>query len=652
MAKRQLRFWLSTAILGLLVACGGGGGGDRATGVEPGPEAPGGSVPPPAPVLPGPVGYADAEEIFAFILSASIPADGQPMVDFQVTDGNNTAILDLEAGNIRLIISKLQASSLGNLTGEWQSYVNQIRDSSASPLGSVLQGTTESNGDFTNNSDGTYRYRFSTNVTDLPADIQAQANAEGLNVDYEPDRTHRVAMQFSGGPNPANPVYDFVPATGASAGIFNMNISATNNCNRCHDPLAFHGSGRFEVNYCVTCHNPGTSSASGGYTVSFKNLVHRIHMGANLPSVIAGGDYRFGDVIFPQDIRNCQNCHVGTGTTNGFYDEVLLTNQGDNWNEFPTRNACGSCHDDVNFDTHRGGQPDDSRCASCHSVGGRAGSPEESHEMLVRDEGAKFLAEVLSVVNGGPGEFPSVQIKVSNPDTGTAYDILNDAPFTNAGASLNVKLAWATTDYHNTGNGADNASAISQSALSTATDNGDGSFQVVYLDAIPSGGLATGSGAAVIDGHPAVVLEGDVDPTNIFITDAVGYFSIDEASGTATPRRQSVATEQCQACHQNLVLHGSNRADNVNSCVSCHNPRNTDRGVREIAANPPTDGKDEESIDFKTMVHAIHASAMRENPLQIVGFGGFSTNVYDEEHVQYPGARATSSRVSTSLLKS
>ena len=53
--------------------------------------------------------------------------------------------------------------------------------------------------------------------------------------------------------------------------------------------------------------------------------------------------------------------------------------------------------------------------------------------------------------------------------------------------------------------------------------------------------------------------------------------------------------------------------------------------------DPPTDGKDEESLDFKTMVHGIHASRYRDEPLQIVGFRGFSTHVYDEEQVQYPG---------------
>jgi OmcA/MtrC family decaheme c-type cytochrome len=247
------------------------------------------------------------------------------------------------------------------------------------------------------------------------------------------------------------------------------------------------------------------------------------------------------------------------------------------------------------------------------------------------------VASVESVENSGPGEFPSVRIRVTNPETGTDYDLLNDAPFTNPGGSLNVKLAWATTDYTNEGNGADNASDISQSALSTGTPNGDGSYQVEFLEAIPAGGVASGSGAAIIDGHPSVDVDGDGDPTNIFITDAHAFFSIDEADGQAEPRREIVEIGNCLNCHQNLVLHGSNRADNIESCVTCHNPRNTDRGVRDIASDPPTDGKQEESIDFKVMVHAIHAAAFRENPIQVVGFRGFNTHVYDEEHVHYPG---------------
>jgi OmcA/MtrC family decaheme c-type cytochrome len=74
----------------------------------------------------------------------------------------------------------------------------------------------------------------------------------------------------------------------------------------------------------------------------------------------------------------------------------------------------------------------------------------------------------------------------------------------------------------------------------------------------------------------------------------------------------------------------------VQLCVTCHNPRNTDLRRRDIASVPPTDGKREESVDMKTMVHAIHAAGMRENPIEIYGFGG-SAHIYDEEHMHYPG---------------
>ena len=103
------------------------------------------------------------------------------------------------------------------------------------------------------------------------------------------------------------------------------------------------------------------------------------------------------------------------------------------------------------------------------------------------------------------------------------------------------------------------------------------------------------------------------------------------------PRRTSVELASCNSCHSSLSLHGDNRTDDIDGCVTCHNPRNTDKRVREIANDPPTDGKDEESIDFKTMIHGIHAAAMRENPLEIVGFRGFSTHRYTQEQVHYPG---------------
>ncbi len=657
------RTWILAGLLGLVTACGGGGGGDRAPGVESGPPPSGGAVTPPTPEIPAPnpAPYEEAERLFAFITDAQIDDEGRAVVDFQLTDGNNTAIIDLEQSNVRFVLSKLQSSPLGNLTGSWLSYVNRIEQPGVGPgTEAKLQATYERDGEFTNNEDGSYRYRFITSVNDLTQDVLDQAAAEGLDLSYEPDRTHRVAIQFDGAQDTANPFRDWVPATGATEGIFQMQIAATENCNLCHDKLGIHGGNRTDVEYCVTCHNPGSTDANSGNTVDMKVMIHKIHMGANLPSVMAGGEYAiygfrdskhdYSNLHYPQDIRRCVNCHAGSATGEG-RDDLVLTAQGDNWAEYSSRAVCGSCHEDLDFDRHAGGQPDDSGCAGCHSANGFAGSIADSHRMLDQEAREAFAASILDVSNSMPGEAPVITFKVSNPLTGEDYDLMNDPVWTGGGSSLNVKMAWNTGDYTNTGNyvldengepTADNASSVSISALSNATDNGDGSYSVTMPLAVPDGSLepgiaATGSGVATIEGHPVVDYNGDGMAQSVPVGDVHSFFSIDEPDGQPVPRRQSVELQSCLACHGTLVLHGNNRADNIDSCVTCHNPRNTDRGVRAIAANPPTDGKSEESIDFKSMVHGIHAAAMRENPLQVVGFRGFTTYVYDTDAVHYPG---------------
>ncbi|MFV8819615.1 OmcA/MtrC family decaheme c-type cytochrome [Haliea sp. E17] len=650
--RRRLGLAGVTLLACLLAACGGGGGGDRAEGVDPGPTAPGGDVTPPTPEIPdpSPAPYADATQLFATITAAALPADGRPVVNFQLANESNTAITDLSVDDVRFIIAKLRGSPLGNLTGNWQSYINQIEQPGVGTgTEPRLQATTESGGELTNNGDGTYRYRFTTDISALPADILAQAQSEGLDLSLETARTHRIAIQFSNSGDTANPVYDWVPDSGATANIFHRDIAATANCNRCHDQLALHGGGRVEIEYCVTCHNPGSTDANSGNSVDLKVMAHKIHRGANLPSVQAGGEYviyGFRDAAhdysllqYPQDIRHCSNCHAGTAT--GDADgTVVLTAQGDNWNEYPSQAACGSCHDDLDFSQHAGGQEDDSRCASCHSASGFAGSIAESHRIPAEERAKEFAATVIGVDNSAPGQQPVISFRVSNPLTGEDYDLLNDPVFTGSGTSLNVRVAWDTADYHNTGNGADDASSVAVSVAGNAVANGDGSYRITLGQPIPDaatapGIAASGSGVAVVEGRIAVEDEGEA--LRVPLDNAHGFFSIDEADGSAVARRQSVTIGQCQVCHETLSLHGNNRTNSIDSCVTCHNPRNTDREVREIAANPPTDGKDEESLDFKTMIHGIHAAAIRENPLQVVGFSGRTTYVYDTDSVHYPG---------------
>jgi len=647
------RNWIMAAMFGLLVACGGGGGGDRAAGVEPGP--PGGGQPPitPPPVVPdpSPAPYAEQTVLLATITDVRLNDNNQAIVQFQLTNDGGTAITDLEAGNVRFVISKLQASPLGNLTGNWQSYINQIETAGSVGPGveDKLQATYErEEANFVNNGDGTYQYTFATDISNLPGDVIAQAETEGLDLSYQPARTHRVSMQFDGAPGKANPYYDWVPATGATSGIFTMDIAATANCNNCHDPLAIHGGGRREIQYCVACHNAGSTDANSGNSVDMKVMIHKIHRGASLPSVQAGGEYAiwgfrdskhdYSTLHYPQDIRNCVNCHAGTGTGAG-RDDLVLTAQGDNWAEYASPAACGSCHDSAGAQGHINNQ-EATDCASCHSEGGFAGSIAASHVNLIAEASKSFMAEITDVRNTMPGENPQVTFRIRNPLTNEDYDIKNDPLF--APFSVRIGVAWNTTDYSNTGNGGDNASNAQSDAILASTANGDGTYTVTMPVAIPDGSLApgiaaSGSGAATIEGHPAADVDGDGEADNIPLTNVHAFFSIDEPDGSAVPRRTSVELASCNSCHSSLSLHGDNRTDDIDGCVTCHNPRNTDKRVREIANDPPTDGKDEESIDFKTMIHGIHAAAMRENPLEIVGFRGFSTHRYTQEQVHYPG---------------
>ena len=115
---------------------------------------------------------------------------------------------------------------------------------------------------------------------------------------------------------------------------------------------------------------------------------------------------------------------------------------------------------------------------------------------------------------------------------------------------------------------------------------------------------------------------------------------------TASPRRTVVDIARCDACHKVLSLHGNNRTDEPQVCVICHNPAATDINQRKGAtmtasASCPQglvstiDGRCEQTIDFKRMIHMIHASELQQSgsPFVIYGFGNNPVN-FDE--VTYP----------------
>jgi OmcA/MtrC family decaheme c-type cytochrome len=605
------------------------------------------------------------------ITGVSIDAGtGKVTVSFRLFDSDNTNIplAGVAAADIRFSIAKLIPGTGGNASA-WQNYINTRETKAAGVAGNAPDGTPTPDGStavqgnaerasttggvFTDNGDGTYSYRLALTITSVTTPLA---------VTYEPTLTHRVALQVAG--NAANPIYDFVPAGGSPTTTRNIAVNAS--CNECHIKLGLHGGDRIQTQYCVTCHNPGSSDANSGNTVDFKVMIHKIHSGESLPSISQlGWEYAiwgFGNskndystVVFPQDVRfpgleaaNCTKCHAAGDASDST-----------NYLNVPTRQACTSCHDLTSFvdpppagyTLHSGGvQADNSNCTTCHPASGGVAGITDSHEIRAQIVAQRFEYNIVSITdqNGDaqidPGDFVKVTFSVTDPTQGDApYYILTDPQFTSrtgAASRLAILIGWDTTDYTNTGSGSVPAQPVSINPLSIgptpATDNGNGTFTVQSTVAIPAD--VTGSGVVAIEGHPAVetTLGSGVYNLRVPVKNVVQNFAVTGSSVTA--RRTVVTIANCNRCHGQLSLHGNNRTDEVQVCVICHNANATDIDVRPADPATAADGKVEEAIDFKYMIHAIHAGAaaehgFRENGLVIYGFG---SSINDFSEVRMP----------------
>ncbi len=585
------------------------------------------------------------EELQIRITDVSI--NSAPVIKFEATDQFGFPFDQLTQGQPSFTIAKLVPGTGGD-SDHWQSYLNQIEPAGVGPgTEDAVQARTESDGTLVNNGDGTYEYTFATDLDSV---------TDPVTVPFEPDLTHRVGLEirgsFLGESLPlTNAVFTFQPSSGLTDNIPRRKIVAQASCNSCHGELSFHGNGRQDVDLCVTCHNPGSTDANSGNSLAFRVLTHKIHMGEQLPSVESGGEYviygfrdskhDYSDVAFPQSPQTCVKCHDPASSETPDASNIVMR---------PTIASCGSCHDNVDFSAGAaGGHPggivtDNSECSVCHAENKIAGSVLESHAIPAKVAASQFSYNILEVTSTGPAEFPSIVFSVTDPtNNDERYDLKNDPEFTSSQSRLAVILAWDTSDYTNSGSGSAPAGVVSINALANSTTaNGDGTFTALSPEAIPL--EVTGSGAVAIEGHPAADPDGDgTFDVAVKVTGAVDYFPITDTQ--AQPRREVVELASCQNCHgenDGLSLHGSNRTDNVQLCVMCHNPRATDLAVRpadpdgendsEINTNA-VDNAEEATIDFKQMIHAIHGADKRTEDLIVYGFGN---SVHNFSGVRYP----------------
>ena len=391
----------------LLFALSGCGGSDGARG-EAGP---------------GTASLDSATELNIAITSVTI--NSAPVVSFMVTNQDGVAVAGLTLSDLRFTIAKLVPGANG-APSSWQNYINTASSGISSGSGTYIRGNRENNGTLVDNKNGTYTYTFNRDITDAsqtcPSSPCIDADGNTIDTRYNASLTHRVAMQTRGSRPMVNAVYTFRPSDGATTGLTSREIVQTSKCNVCHNKLEAHDA-RIETQYCVMCHNPGSTAKGqtglvvGPTPVDFKVMIHKIHYGEQLPSVVAGGDYgingfsgslaSFKDVVFPQDIRNCAKCHDGADTA-----------QGDNWKNQPSKAACSSCHDDLYFGlaaepgkTYQtvshidvaatagvtvGPDPSDDTCIQCHGSG-QVADVAAKHTDPVKIGSSKFQFNILQI---------------------------------------------------------------------------------------------------------------------------------------------------------------------------------------------------------------------------------------------------------------
>ena len=482
------------------------------------------------------------------ILEASIDEDGTIKARFRTTDPKG---LPLDRDGVftpGAISTSWIAATIPAGQRQYISYTARTQTSSITGA-SAEQASSDSGGSYEKVGDGEYIYTFGTRAPqgfDRSATHTIGVYARRDLTEYDLDR-------------PSNDdTFDFVP-DGSEVTVV-RDVVSTDTCNNCHTRLTLHGR-RHSVELCVLCHTPQSTDPDTGNTVDMPVMIHKIHMGAELPSVQAGTPYQiigfrnsvhdYSEVVFPPDARTCNACHtqesekersemteaaVGLANTSARPARSRVASarsdfakqlQGGNYLTKPSRAACGACHDDVNFATgenHAGlRQISDNQCANCHFPEGEvefdlsivgAHKVERFSNQL---PGTNF--EILSVTNTAPGQNPTV-----------TFNITNDAGQT-VSPSMMGRLALVIA-----GNSGDFSEFVSENP-SGATPT-TGGFSYTFQAPIPAD--ATGTWAVGIEGYQnATILtrEGEESVRNAG-DNKVFYFPVTDAEPVAPAGRR------------------------------------------------------------------------------------------------------------------
>ncbi|MEO6773637.1 MAG: OmcA/MtrC family decaheme c-type cytochrome [Kofleriaceae bacterium] len=590
--------WMIASVMVMLMACEGPSGPQGPAGAagdsgSAGPTGSTGDAGPPGETGAGPwltqAGVAIQVTKLAFAGDAAT-------VSFTLTDGNATP-LDLSgrltAGTVApsFVLAQLAQQADGS-PGQYTSYTTQQATSGSGAM--ATQAQVESNGtvavvDVTK---GEYTYTFATPATGIVSTLTQTVGALAV-------RTNGTTQTIG------NATFSARPDGGTP--ISRQEVTDTT-CNQCHKALTMHGGRWTSTDQCILCHQPQSSDPSSGNTLDFKVMIHKIHDGVDLPSVIAGTPYQiigyhnsvndFSTVEFPQSIQRCTACHAGT--------------QGDRWKTSPAKVTCTSCHDNISFETpvpagkvlHGGGtQATEQNCAICHpGTGSIAGIADVHLTGLLSATATTVALSIQSMTNTGPGQIPTM----------TFIATVNGAPVNLLASPLTAvtaTIAGPTTDYAAYWQ----AKVQGSGAVGTLSlvDAGTGLHSYTFPASAVIPAAATGS--------YSVALEGYLQPTSADPRYAAvnPVFSFPVTDATVNPRRQIVSLTNCNTCHYKLAAHGGART-NPQYCVFCHNPSTYDSpGAPRFQT---TTNVNAEALDFRHMLHKVHAGTELSQPYVIGGY--------------------------------
>jgi OmcA/MtrC family decaheme c-type cytochrome len=500
------RFALAIAAAALLGACSGSDGSNGKDG------APGSTLPPSTPTVltrgensPG-VNVAITNLTGAGNADGSFKVGDQPSLTFTVKKDDGSTWDITEMSRARILMS-----------GPTNNYQRVIAEQSDVATAAVK------------NADGSYTYTFSS-ANAIPSTYLAPLNDTSS---FGPDDgelqgqplvagTYTIGLycmwsytvEDVGYESAGNATVDVLFDHAST--LEHREVVTQANCNACHSDLQAHGGMRKLTALCVLCHTagsedknvPSVENGTPGVTVDLKVMIHRIHNGEHLPSVLGmatnpdgtrtyaapkqpyvvvgfnNSVSDFSEVGFPiwpslnipmprnqgysslsltdqatddlmrEGVISCAKCH---GDPDGA-GPLPPPAQGDLAWSAPSRRVCGSCHDDIDWTLPyvKNGQTmppqsDDSNCTVCHGVSGTPLSVTEAHTHPLLDPVVNpgFNVTGLTVAeagsNNGNGKIdPGEQVAL----TFSLSDDQGNAVAPSAVTSLSVLLSGPTSNYN------------------------------------------------------------------------------------------------------------------------------------------------------------------------------------------------------------